>query len=108
MRRNWRIRVLRFAAFGLTAVVLGGVVTEALWNWLMPGIFGLQAIGFWQALGLLVLSRMLFGSFRGGHRRGYGHRFGRMRDWEKLTPEEREKFREGMRHRCGEGAAAQV
>lgn len=33
-----------------------------LWNWLMPVIFGLPAISFWQALGLNLLSGFLFKS----------------------------------------------
>ena len=104
MRRNWPLRVMRMAAFGIAAIALGGWAVSGLWNWLMPEIFGFHTIGFWQALGLFVLSRILFGGFRGGH----GHRFGRRRmirhwaeRWEKMTPEEREKFRQGMRQRCG-------
>jgi hypothetical protein len=48
-----------------TVIVLGfltGLIVEWLWNWLVPGIFGLPRIDFWQAWGLLVLSGMLFGS----------------------------------------------
>jgi hypothetical protein len=33
-----------------------------LWNWLMPVIFGLPVIGFWQSFGLLVLASFLFKS----------------------------------------------
>ena len=80
-------------------VFLFGELVMHLWNWLLPGLFGLHTIGFWQALGLLLLSRILFGGF-GGHGNGRRHR--RMEErWEKMTPEEREKFREGMRGRCG-------
>ena len=44
------------------ALVLGFAVM-ALWNWLMPVIFGLTTITFWQAWGLVVLSHILFKSF---------------------------------------------
>ena len=44
------------------ALVLGFAV-KALWNWLMPGLFGLSVITFWQAWGLVVLSHILFKSF---------------------------------------------
>jgi hypothetical protein len=101
---NRGLRMLRMAVIGVAAITLGGWVVSGLWNWLMPAIFGVHEIGFWQGLGLLVLSRLFFGGFRGGH----GHGFGRRRmmrrwaeRWEKMTPEEREKFREGMRRRCG-------
>jgi hypothetical protein len=84
----------------LVAAVLSFVVMS-LWNWLMPALFGLHGIGFWQALGLLLLSKILFGGFRG--RRGpHMHWRGRMMErWAQMTPEEREKLREGMRGRCG-------
>jgi hypothetical protein len=83
----------------LAAVVLGFVVMN-LWNWVVPAVFGGKIITFWQALGLLVLSRILFGGFfRRGH---FGDRQrARRAIWERLTPEEREKLRAGMRHRCG-------
>lgn len=84
----------------LAGAVLSFVVMD-LWNWLMPGLFSLHRISFWQALGLLVLSKILFGGFRG--RRGApAHWRGRvMERFAAMTPEEREKFREGMRGRCG-------
>lgn len=76
-----------------------------LWNWLMPEIFGLHAITFAQAFGLLLLSKILFGGFRGLRpgfgRRGWQRRM--MERWDSMTPEEREKFRQGMRARCGFG-----
>lgn len=78
-----------------------------LWNWLMPAIFHLPAIGFWQALGLMVLSWILLGGRRGmgGWRPHYRGRWRkRMHErWEEMTPEEREKFREWIRGRCGQG-----
>lgn len=64
-------------------------------------LFALHRINFWQALGLLVLGKILFGGFR-GPRGPHMHWRGRMMErWEKMTPEEREKFREGMKGRCG-------
>ncbi|MBN2011208.1 hypothetical protein JW960_17825 [candidate division KSB1 bacterium] len=43
--------------------LLFGLIVMWLWNWLMPTIFGLTAITFWQAWGLVVLSHILFKSF---------------------------------------------
>jgi hypothetical protein len=86
------------------AFVLFGYVVEHLWNWLMPAVFGLKTITWLQALGLMILGKILFGGFhrhsRCGRRRGWGRQ---MRDrWETMTPEERAKFRAGMRGRwCG-------
>jgi len=78
-----------------------GYAVRELWNWLMPTLFALPAITFWQAVGLLVLSWIFFGSWRGFH--GHGrHWRGRVRErWAHMTPEEREKFRNAMASRCG-------
>ncbi|MGA3190308.1 MAG: hypothetical protein ABSF22_24650 [Bryobacteraceae bacterium] len=87
------------------ALAFGGIVMM-LWNWLVPALFGGRLITFWQALGVLVLSKILFGGFHRGH--GFGGR-GRVRlidKWERMTPEEREKFKAGMRHRCEGGSPA--
>ena len=79
------------------AIVAGfSAIVMLLWNWLMPTIFGLVAISFWQALGILILCRLLFGGFRGkGHRGGmHGmHWRNHLREkWMKMTPEQREEF----------------
>ncbi len=79
---------------------IGGEVVMLLWNWLAPELFGLRTITFWQALGLLALCRILFGGFGGGGHRSNSRMRGRMRDrWEQMTPEERERFRQGMHDR---------
>jgi hypothetical protein len=43
----------------LIGSIVGGVFTYFLWNWLMPIIFGLPIITFWQAIGLNILSAIL-------------------------------------------------
>ena len=87
-------------------MAFGGWVVMSLWNWLLPGLFGWRMITFWQALGMLVLCRILFGGVSGrGWHRSYSGR--RMRErWQRMTPEEREKFRQGIRARCGFGPPA--
>ena len=72
--------VLGVLGFAALAALLG-LVIMALWNWLIPGIFNLPTIGYCQAIGLAVLSRLLFGGcggFRHFHRKhhGHGHRCG--------------------------------
>ena len=95
MRSNRFVRVLKIAAIAVVGIAVGGEVVTYLWNWLMPGLFGWHTISFWQALGLLVLSRIFFGGFRG--RGGFGRR-----RWEQMTPEQREQFTKVMRGgRCG-------
>jgi len=94
------VRVMVFALVAGLAAMLLGFVVEWLWNWLMPAVFGLHTIGYWQALGLLILSKILFSGFhaRPGHRGDWRTRFGRR--WDQMTPEEREKFRAGLRSGC--------
>jgi hypothetical protein len=102
MRRLWILRGLRVIAFGSLALALFGFVVMALWNAVLPAVTGLHAITFIQALGLLVLSRILFGGLRGWGRRG-GHWRARMHArWQQMTPEERERFRDmlGSRRSC--------
>jgi hypothetical protein len=104
MKRHWILRGLKFLLFVALAATVFSFVVMWLWNWLMPAIFGLHTISFWQALGLLVLSKILFGGFHGRH--GFGGRWRQrmMERWEQMTPEEREKFRAGMRAGCGHSA----
>ena len=101
MKRNWVLRAIKLALFALLFVTVFSYLVMNLWNWLMPAIFGWHAINFWQALGLLLLSKILFGGFHG---RAGRHMYWRRRmteRWEQMTPEERDKFRQGMRHGCG-------
>jgi hypothetical protein len=67
-----------------------GEIVKLLWNALLPPLFGWPSISFWQALGLLVLCRILFGGFGSG---------GGGRQPKDMTPEERERFRRKMRDR---------
>ncbi len=94
MRKRW-IFLGPLAIGGLLLfVALGGEVVRQLWNWLLPPIFGWRQITLWQALGMLALCRILFGGFGG---RGMSR--SRFRD--RMTPEDRERFRQGIRRRCG-------
>ncbi len=93
-------RAIKIAVLAVIAVGALSFIVMMLWNALLPGIFAVRAITFWQALGLLVLSKLLFGGFRphgGGGRRWRRHMAER---WNKMTPEERERFRQGMRYGC--------
>ena len=88
----------------LVFMAIGGEVVRLLWNWIAPTLFRLPEINFWQALGLLALCRILFGGLRVGGRsrsrmrRRIAERCGH------LTPEERERIRQGLYGRWGGGA----
>lgn len=107
MRPKWQ-KVIFFVPLVILGIVLfifiGGQMVMHLWNCLLPPLFGWRTITFWQALGLLALSRILFGGMSGGHRyRPSGFR-NRIKDrCGNLTPEEREQFRQRLRERWGFG-----
>ena len=117
-----RKRLIWMAPLAILGMVIfmwiGGSVVMLLWNWLAPTLFGLRLITFWQAIGLLALCRILFGGFGfggGGHRNSRRRMEGRIRErvrermaerWEEMTPEQRERFQQGMRGRPGFGASA--
>lgn len=101
MRGKWMLLAPLAILALLLFVALGGGIVQGLWNWLMPAIFGGREITFWQALGLLMLCRILFGGF-GLHGSGGSRMRRRMAErWEQLSPEERERVRQRMRERCG-------
>lgn len=95
MEQRKEFRAFKILLIIVTLVAGFGSAVLYLWNWLMPAIFGLPAITFWQALGLMGLSWLLFGGLRGfgGPRGPWG---GHLRH---MSPEERERFRAGMRGR---------
>jgi hypothetical protein len=105
MRGNRLLHVLKVLVIVAVAVTVISFVTMHLWNWVMPAVFGLRTITWLQALALLVLGKILFGGF---HRHGGGCRGRRFKDrmaerWMEMTPEERERFRAGMKGRWGCG-----
>jgi len=97
MRKKWWLFLVVPPALVLFTWAFGEIVMH-LWNWLAPTLFGWHTITFWQGLGLLVLCRILFGGWGG---RGGGRSKGKRERWARMTPEEREKFRQNMRSRCG-------
>jgi ABC-type multidrug transport system fused ATPase/permease subunit len=104
MRNIFKFRVTGFLTM-LAAIAVFSVVTMLLWNALMPQIFTLPTLNYWQAAGLMLLARILFGGFmhdmagHGGRRgRGDGHFFqhgNKLREkWMNMSEEERKEFME--------------
>lgn len=109
MKKGFKIKmVLKFAAMFAFFALAIGYVTMGLWNWLVPALFGGPVITYLQAIGLLILSKILFGGFKGKgqHRGGCGnghwgrhsarHEYFKQKMEERfanMTPEEQEKFR---------------
>lgn len=97
--------ILKFIVLGLIFIGAIGFITMTLWNWLVPELFHGPMISFWQALGILLLGKLLFGWH--GHQKGgwrgapWGWKERMRRRWEHMTPEERERMQAKFRQYCG-------
>ena len=107
MRRavRWSMKGLAVFVAVLAVVAVLSFAVMLLWNSLVPELFRGPSLQYWQAFGLLVLSRILFGGLRG--RGWHGHWRQRMwrERWESMTPEERARLREHFQGRCGHRTA---
>src|SRR5258706_8083988 len=100
MRRLSRpTRFLLFIPLVALGVFVFGEIVMILWNGVLTPVLNVHTVTFWQGLGILALSKVLFSSFRGrgGPRRGYWRE--RMM-WNNMTPEQKEKFKEEWKDRC--------
>jgi len=94
--------------FGVLAFIgiafLFGLVVQSLWNTLMPVIFGLPTITYWQAIGLLLLSHILFHGKTGvnikSHWRNHQWREQFAERVAEMTPEQRERFKRDWDFKC--------
>jgi len=104
MKRSfWMRKVAGFILLAAVAILFFGYIVMTLWNNILTPVVGVRVIDFGQALGIFVLSKILFGGFRGGGWRGGGRYWNsEMRNkWQNMTPEEQEKFKQQWRNRCG-------
>ena len=96
-RRFLFVPIFLIGLFAMSGVVM------FLWNAVMPGVSGVLSLNFWQAMGLLVLSRILFGGFRfgghNGHRPPFMHPTIRNKFMD-MNDEEREQFKNQWKERC--------
>ena len=99
MKRSFRLRriILFIPLFALGILVIGGIVM-LLWNNILTPVLHISNITFWQGLGILVLSKILFSSFSGGggSRRDY---WKQRIMWKNMTAEQKEKFKEEWKNR---------
>lgn len=96
MRRRFKgPKFFIFFFLAIAGLAAFSTIVLLLWNALMPGLFHLPVITFWQAAGLLILAKILFGGFRGGWGGCGGHWRRKMQQrWMDMTPEERERFKQ--------------
>jgi hypothetical protein len=103
MKRGiWIGKILVMILVGAGIVVGFGLGTMYLWNWLVPALFAGPVISFWQAIGLLALSKLLFWGLGFGRAGGWGHRHGYWRHhwrekWNAMSPEDRERLKQRMK-----------
>ena len=102
-RRNWIMKVAMFVPLILLCVAAFVFVTMWLWNWLVPDLFHGPVITFWQAFGLLILSKIIFSGFGKKHGGPRGHWRPYWKDkWNAMSSEDRERFKQKMKDKwCG-------
>lgn len=102
MKTYWIKRGIGIGVAVIAGVFLLGYVVMHLWNWLMPELFtGAQVINYCQALGILVLSKILFGGFRGRGSYGCGHKGHWRGRWKNKMANMSEEDREKIKRWCG-------
>jgi Ca2+/H+ antiporter, TMEM165/GDT1 family len=105
MKRRFRFgKAVMILVFCTAFVMLFSYIVMLLWNGILPDVLGVRTISFWQAMGILVLSKILFSGFGGLHHKKeqFKNRFReKMLDkWEHMTPEEKQKFKDEWKTRC--------
>lgn len=85
---------------GLVAVLGIGALVMWLWNAILPSVFNVGRVSYWQALGILILSKILFDGLGGPKRHGPPPHVWREK-FKQMTEEEREAFKNAWRRRCG-------
>lgn len=104
MKKFWikKAGIFTFCFIGFALLI--GLVVMALWNAILPAVLGVKTITFLQALGILLLSKILFGGFKGGAPFTRSRQAWKMKMQEKfgnMTPEQKEKFKAEWKTRCG-------
>jgi len=89
-----------FLAMAIVFVFAVGNIVMYLWNWILPDAIGAQEITFWKAVGLFVLTRILFGGFKSRGSHGGRRKRGRWKEkWMNMTEEERIEFKQGWKEK---------
>jgi hypothetical protein len=89
-RFHWGKLVLLFIFIAPLAILV-----MFLWNNALAPVLHVSEVTFWQALGILVLSKILFSSFSGGRSRRYPTWKDRIsQKWDTMTPDEKERWKD--------------
>lgn len=102
MKKIWIKKGILFFFIFIAAILVFGFLVMGLWNALLPAVLGVKAITFFQALGILLLSKILFGGIGGRGWRGSRQWKQKMKErWGNMSAEERESFKAEWTNRCG-------
>jgi Ca2+/H+ antiporter, TMEM165/GDT1 family len=99
MKRHWAKKAIFIPLIAAAALIIFGGVVMLLWNGVLAEVIHVGMISFWQAVGLIILSKILFGGFH-GHRGHFGGWNRHRQHWMNMTDEERAKMREEWKKRC--------
>ena len=101
MRHRSRMKLL-FIPLAIAAFFGISFIVMELWNNILPLVLHVGAVTYWQAMGILVLCKILFGFGHGGRKGAPWMRQRMMAErFKNMSPEEQQRFREEMRSRCG-------
>lgn len=93
-----------FVLIPLFFLLIFSAVVMLLWNAILPEVLQVRTISYWQAAGLLVLCRILFGGFRFGgnsnRNRFKGPPAHLKNKWMNMGDDEKQKFKEEWKKRC--------
>ena len=92
------LMILGGLCIGIVMAFVFGWIVMLLWNWLMPSIFGVGTITFWQAWGLVVLAHLLFKAGH-GHKHDHDDHYHSNCSW-------KQTFKEKMKRHFGDGSSA--
>jgi Ca2+/H+ antiporter, TMEM165/GDT1 family len=101
-KKFWVKKIIGFTLLAVIIAALLGYTVMLLWNHILVAVVSVSVISFWQAMGILVLSKILFGGFHGrcGSCKG-GHWKNEMKEkWHGMSEEEREKIKQEWKNRC--------
>jgi len=95
---NKSTHFLKYILFVVAGIGIFSYVVMFLWNWILVSSAGWNPITFWQAMGLLLLSRILFGHWGRGESKWKKHQWKhKMKEkWDSMSQEEKDKFKDMM------------
>ena len=105
MRKPYRRVRFFFPLFIVLALLAFSFAVYWLWNNVLVAVVSVKPVTYWQAMGLLILCRILLGGFRAGPRAGGPSQGGPAwrEKWQQMSDEDRAKFKNEWRRRGGEG-----